>query len=53
MLDINSNQNYTGPTTTANSVVDGRMKVDVGQYKSKKAIIKGKIKKIKEHEKRR
>jgi len=40
MLDIN--QNYSGPTSTANSFNEGRLKVDVSL---KKSIIK-KIKKL-------
>lgn len=42
MLDINP-QNYSGPTTTANSAAKGRLRVDVNQKKRK--IIKKHLKK--------
>lgn len=45
MLDSNPQPNYSGPTTTANSAAEGRLKVDVGQMKKKKAIIKKHLKK--------
>ena len=34
--------NYSGPTTTAHSIAEGRMKVDVGR---KKKLLKAKLKK--------
>lgn len=37
--------NYSGPTTTANSAEEGRLKVDVNQKRKKKAIIKKFLKK--------
>lgn len=40
----NNQQNYSGPTTTATSATEGRLKVDVNQ-KRKKAIIKKYLKK--------
>ena len=41
MLDSNPTQNYSGVTSTANSVAEGRLKVDSsGMKKKKKAIIK-------------
>ncbi len=40
MLESSSQPNYSGPTTTAESAVSGRLKVGVGQNKKKKAIIK-------------
>lgn len=40
----NTNQNYSGPTTTVTSNMEGRLKVDVNQ-KKKKAIIKKYLKK--------
>ena len=43
MLDIKS-QNYSRPTTTANSAEEGRLKVDVN-HKKKKSIIKKYLKK--------
>ena len=39
--------NYSGPTTTADSSAEGRLKVDVSQKKGKKAIIKKYLKKFK------
>lgn len=46
MIDIPSQPNYSGPTTTANSAAEGRLKVDVGgMKKKKKAIIKKYLKK--------
>ena len=39
MLDFNTT-NYSGPTTTASSATEGRLKVDVGSKKKKRAIIK-------------
>jgi hypothetical protein len=44
MLDINTPQNYTGPTTTANSATEGRLKVGV---ETKKKIIRKYLKKHK------
>jgi len=46
MSDFNSQPNYSGPTTTADSATEGRLKVDVGgMKKKKKAIIKKYLKK--------
>ena len=39
--------NYSGPTTTAQSEANGRLKVDVAQLRNKRAIIKKKLKKFK------
>lgn len=39
--------NYSGPTTTANSAADGRLKVDVSQKKGRRAIIRKYLKKYK------
>lgn len=39
MEALNTQPNYSGPTTTANSQAEGRLKVDVNQ-KKKKSIIK-------------
>lgn len=46
MLDSNTT-NYSGPTTTANSATEGRLKVDAGSTKRKRAIIKKSLKKYK------
>lgn len=35
--------NYFGPTTTANSAAEGRLKVEVSQSKKKKKIIRNQI----------
>jgi hypothetical protein len=40
MLDFSSLPNYSGPSTTANSEKEGRLKVDVNQKKKKKIIKK-------------
>lgn len=41
MLDINTQSNYSGPTTTTNSKQEGRLKVDVsGRKKMLKKILK-------------
>ena len=45
MPDFNSQPNYSGPTTTANATSEGRLKVDVGGMRKKKAIIKKHLKK--------
>lgn len=45
MLD--SNTNYSGPTTTADSAADGRLKVNVSQKKGRRAIIRKYLKKYK------
>ena len=42
MLDFNTS-NYSGPTTTANSAAEGRLKVSVSQKKKK--ILKKYLKK--------
>ena len=42
---VNPQPNYSGPTTTANSAEEGRLKVSVSQKKGKKAIIKKYLKK--------
>ena len=39
-MDYNQNQNYSGPTTTTDSIADGRLKVGVVQRKKKKIIKK-------------
>lgn len=44
-MDINQPPNYSGPTTTANSFAEGRMKVDVNQ--KKKSIINKRLKRYK------
>jgi len=44
MQDINPQPNYSGPTTTANSATEGRLKVGVASH-NKKAVIKKLIKK--------
>ena len=46
MLDFNAT-NYSGPTTTANSATEGRLKVDAGSVKRKRAIIKKSLNKHK------
>jgi hypothetical protein len=38
MLDFKPQPNYSGPTTTANSASEGRLKVDVNQKKKKKIL---------------
>ena len=43
MQDFNTQSNYSGPTTTASSAADGRLKVGVIQKKKK--IIKEHLKK--------
>lgn len=43
MLDFNQTPNYSGPTTTANSAKEGRLKVGIETKKRK--IIKKQIKK--------
>ena len=43
MLEYSPEQ-YSKPTTTADSIKDGRMKVSVSQIKGKKAIIKRHLK---------
>lgn len=41
MLDINTQSNYSGPTTTTNSKNEGRLKVDVsGRRNILKKILK-------------
>ena len=45
MLDFSPQPNYSGPTTTANSAAEGRLKVDVGARKSKKKLLKRILKK--------
>lgn len=46
MLDIKNQSNFSGPTTTFNSNLEGRLKVDAGgNRKKKKAIIKKYLKK--------
>ena len=42
MQELNTQPNYSGPITTADSAVDGRLKVDVNMKKKK--IIKKRIK---------
>lgn len=37
---MESNSNYTGPTTTVNSENEGRLKVDTGRKKLLKTILK-------------
>ena len=37
--------NYSGPTTTANSAIEGRLKVGVGTIQKKKKILKKYLKK--------
>ena len=47
MLDTNSAQ-FSGPTTTADSSSEGRLKVDTaGMKKKKKSIIKKQLKQLK------
>ena len=46
-MQDSSPQNYSGPTTTADSFTEGRLKVDVKQIKGRKAIIKKHLKKYK------
>lgn len=36
----NNTPNYIGPTTTANSAAEGRLKVDVNQKKKRKILKK-------------
>lgn len=43
MQDSNTQPNYSGPITTANSASEGRLKVDVGGIKKK--IIRNYLKK--------
>jgi hypothetical protein len=40
MPDFTPQPNYSGPTTTASSMAEGRLKVGVDTKKKKKAIIK-------------
>lgn len=40
MLDFAPQPNYSGPTTTASSIAEGRLKVGVDTKKKKRAIIK-------------
>ena len=41
-MDFSTPPNYSGPTTTANSAAEGRLKVEVSQKKRK--IIKKRLK---------
>lgn len=43
MPDFNPIPNYSGPTTTMNSSNEGRLKVDAGGQRKRKAIIKKKL----------
>lgn len=52
-MEVSGSTNYSGPTTTADSSAEGRLKVDVGQKKSRKAIIKKYLKKHKQNDKDR
>ena len=45
MSDTNPTANYLGPTTTANSAVEGRLKVSVSQKRKRKAIIRKHLRK--------
>ena len=38
MIDVPQQPNYAGPTTTANSAIEGRLKVGVAQGKKRKII---------------
>jgi len=49
MIELNYKQNYQGPSTTAKSAVDGRLKVGVASLK--KAIKNKKIKKMNKEDK--
>ena len=45
MFENKTQQNYKGPTTTAKSAIEGRLKVGVANRK-KKAFIKKRLKQI-------
>ena len=42
-------QSYTGATSTANSKAEGRLKIDAGQKKKKRLIIKEYLKNYKKN----
>lgn len=44
---VSAQPNIQGPKTTADSAIEGRLKVDVGQYKNKKKKLLKKV--IKKH----
>ena len=44
MDNLNTQPNYSGPTTTAESASEGRLKVDVGKRKIIKTILKKHVK---------
>lgn len=50
MENIPNMEQYCGPTTTANSAKEGRMKVDAaGMQKSKKAVLKKAVARAKKY----